>query len=98
MCKRGDMFSLAILIGRGLDQSFPLTFLYLLPLFGFQGVLKNAPLAQLGEPPKRRRWRMQRGGEVKKHRVMRSGSEQYDNVSEGRAPDMLSDHKRYKHH
>ena len=45
-----------------------------------------ATVAQLGEPPKRRRWRMQRGGEVKKQGESRSASsERGDYVSEGRA-------------
>ena len=52
MCKRGDTFSLAILIGRGLDQCLYLFFLiiFYLTLFSFQGVFKGyAPLAQLVE-------------------------------------------------
>ena len=74
MCKRSDTFSLAILIGRGLDLvnlpkvSF-LTSFSPFPLFvQFSGYIayapldsekrKRAPLAQLGEVPKRRRWRM----------------------------------------
>ena len=41
-----------------------------------------------GEPPKRRQWRMKRGGEVKKQGAMRCApSKQCDYVSEGRAPD-----------
>ncbi len=44
-----------------------------------------ATVAQLGEPPKRRRWRIQRGGEVKKQGAMRRYEEQCDYVSEGRA-------------
>ena len=37
-----------------------------------------------GEPPKRRQWRMKRGGEVKKQGAMRSASsKQGDYVSEG---------------
>ena len=47
MCKHSDVFSLAVLIGRGLvlfNQRFILT------LFSFQGVFtKRAPLAQLVE-------------------------------------------------
>ena len=52
MCKRGDTFSLAILIGRGLDH-FLGSYVYtissssLSTLFSFQGVY--APLAQLVE-------------------------------------------------
>ena len=57
MCKRGDTFSLAILIGRGLDQCLFLSFIFPLfhyyrfpPLFSFQGVFEQyAPLAQLVE-------------------------------------------------
>ena len=52
MCKRSDTFSLAILIGRGLDQCLNLLFLILstLSLFSFQGVFVGyAPLAQLVE-------------------------------------------------
>ena len=42
------------------------------------------PLRDGGEPPKRRRWRMKRGGEVKKQGAMRSASsKQGDYVSEG---------------
>ena len=50
MCKRGDTFSLAILIGRGLDHMIPLfiTFLYLLCSV-FRVYLGYAPLAQLVE-------------------------------------------------
>ena len=48
MCKRGDAFSLAVLIGRGLDF---VSFRSLLPSFvQFSGcVAQNAPLAQLVE-------------------------------------------------
>ena len=48
MCKRGDTFSLAVLIGRGLDF---VSFRSLLTSFvQFSGcVAKNAPLAQLVE-------------------------------------------------
>ena len=49
MCKRGDTFSLAILIGRGLDHMIPLFHFSLSPLFSFQGVFEYAPLAQLVE-------------------------------------------------
>ena len=53
MCKRSDTFSLAILIGRGLDQCLNLfshCFSLPLTLFSFQGVFKGyAPLAQLVE-------------------------------------------------
>ena len=53
MCKRSDTFSLAILIGRGLDQCLNLLFRFLplsLTLFSFQGVFEGyAPLAQLVE-------------------------------------------------
>ena len=54
MCKRGDTFSLAILIGRGLDQCLNLfSHFFSLPLtlFSFQGVFENgyAHLAQLVE-------------------------------------------------
>ena len=50
MCKRGDTFSLAILIGRGLDHMIPLALLFVSPLFSFQGVFERyAPLAQLVE-------------------------------------------------
>ena len=53
MCKRSDTFSLAILIGRGLDQCLNLFSHYhflSLTLFSFQGVFKGyAPLAQLVE-------------------------------------------------
>ena len=79
MCKRSDTFSLAILIGRGLDLvnlpnihshlSFP-TFPF--PFVQFSGYIPYAPLAQLGEQPKRVRWTMKRGCEVKKQGVMRA--------------------------
>ena len=50
MCKRGDTFSLAILIGRGLDHIYSLVYYSFPPLFSFQGVFKGyAPLAQLVE-------------------------------------------------
>ena len=50
MCKRGDTFSLAILIGRGLDHIISLFYSLSYPLFSFQGVFKRyAPLAQLVE-------------------------------------------------
>ena len=62
MCKHGNVFSLAVLIGRGLDHnpswfkialSSPILLL-LLPLFSFQGMFSEeimcfAPLAQLVE-------------------------------------------------
>ena len=49
MCKRGDTFSLAILIGRGLDlfQLFPLLYLLFVQFSGC--VQQYAPLAQLVE-------------------------------------------------
>ena len=49
MCKRGDTFSLAVLIGRGLDfVSFRSS--YFSSFVQFSGcVTKNAPLAQLVE-------------------------------------------------
>ena len=55
MCKRSDTFSLAILIGRGLDLNkslvltpeFPL--LSLLSFVQFSGYMRYAPLAQLVE-------------------------------------------------
>ena len=51
MCKRGDTFSLAILIGRGLDHINLVHFTFLIPsLFSFQGAQpRYAPLAQLVE-------------------------------------------------
>ena len=58
MCKHGDMFSLPVLIGRGLDQVFIGLYLLFYPsssLFSFQSislVRKSntwAPLAQLVE-------------------------------------------------
>ena len=53
MCKRSDTFSLAILIGRGLDQCLISCFIFFflsLTLFSFQGVFEGyAPLAQLVE-------------------------------------------------
>ena len=49
MCKRSDTFSLAVLIGRGLDLANLCLLLLLSPLFSFQGTWKRAPLAQLVE-------------------------------------------------
>ena len=64
MCKRSDTFSLAILIGRGLDLvNLPkVSFLTSFPPFPlfvqFSGYIAYAPLAQLGEQPKRVLWTM----------------------------------------
>ena len=96
MCKHSDMFSLAILIGRGLDL-FSLLSLHLLKYIitlcsVFRVRKQYAPLAQLGEPPKRCLWQMKRGGEVKKQGAMRCApSKQCDYVSEGRAPDSANE-------
>ena len=53
MCKRGDTFSLAILIGRGLDHINLVLFTFLYPIFvqfsGCRETPKYAPLAQLVE-------------------------------------------------
>jgi hypothetical protein len=59
MCKRGNAFSLAVLIGRGLDHGFFGSVLFFLPFIQFSGYKKNkcsrrqglkyAPLAQLVE-------------------------------------------------
>lgn len=38
MCKHSDMFSLAVLIGRGLDLSF----FWFFSLFGFEGTLQKS--------------------------------------------------------
>ena len=55
MCKRGDTFSLAILIGRGLDHMFsfvhsPFSLFFIFPFVQFSGCVEGyAPLAQLVE-------------------------------------------------
>ena len=51
MCKHGDVFSLRVLIGRGLDLLLSLSSLFFLRLLQFSGfyLIQFAPLAQLVE-------------------------------------------------
>ena len=60
-CKYGDIFSLQVLIGRGLDLLgfLFITLISLYTLFGFQGfalIFKCAPLAQLVEQLTLNQW------------------------------------------
>ena len=55
-CKHGDVFSLPVLIGRGLDLLIYL-FSIRFALFGFEGsAFHNAPLAQLVEQLTLNQW------------------------------------------